>query len=169
MNDFVSTTDRSATIRAELKKRGISSRHVSVRTDYYSMGSSIYVTIKDAAVSSELVKAIAKQHESIDRDQFGEILNGCNRYVHVSYSDSARQALAAPYLDAVKAAFAKIPHGDDRTLVSVEGTDGAMVSLYQGHLPTLWADGRFQHCGSEFEIAVSLGMMKINRTESHVA
>lgn len=81
------TTERAAEIRKELKAKGWNTRQVSVRTHLYSMGSSIYVTIKNPAIPLNEVKAIANAHERIDRDQFGDILSGGNRFVFVKYDN----------------------------------------------------------------------------------
>lgn len=65
-------------IRKLLAAEGIPARSVSVRSD----GNSVDVTIKDAAVGSDKVRAIAGQFEKIDRCQVsGEILSGGNTYV----------------------------------------------------------------------------------------
>jgi len=102
---YISTTDRAAALRAELKKLGISSRQVSIRTDYYSGGSAIHVMIKDPSISLAKVESLATVHESIHRDMFGEILSGCNRYVSVDYSTAASDAIRNAYLPAVKTAI----------------------------------------------------------------
>lgn len=116
-----STTERSAIIRSALKALGYTSRDVSVKSDYYSMGSSIRVSIKRAAVPLALVERIAHEHESIDRDQFGDILSGGNRFVFVSYSQDALTELAKPYIDAVQRAVDATPEDNSR-LTTVEGT-----------------------------------------------
>lgn len=97
------TAQHAKEIRTALKAKGITSRHVSVRTDRYSMGSTLRVTIKDATVSKETVEAIASGHESVRRDEYGEIMNGGNRYVDVSYEYGAlnvvREALGTETAD----------------------------------------------------------------------
>ena len=117
----MTTTDRAAQIRQTLKGKGITSRQVSVRADYFSGGSSIDVRIKDANVSLSLVESIANAHERIDRCHLThEILSGCNRYVSVSYTSAALDVLAARYLDAVNAAAAQ---ASGSNLIPVTGTD----------------------------------------------
>lgn len=95
----MTTTDRAAAIRKALKAKGWSSRKVSVRADYYSMGSSINVSIKDPDVPLDAVKKIAEGHESISRcEMSGEILSGGNRFVHVAYDYStAEKEIKARY------------------------------------------------------------------------
>ena len=75
---------------------------VSCRNSSYSMGSSSYVTIKDAFAVRDFAKVeeIANTEEHVDRCEYsGEILSGGNHYVDVKVSDEAEQALAAPLLE----------------------------------------------------------------------
>jgi hypothetical protein len=74
-------------IRTELKSRyGWTRNDVSVRANSYSMGSSIRIEIKSAAVRASKVKEIAEKFQRIDRCSYsGEILNGGNRFVFVEY------------------------------------------------------------------------------------
>ena len=85
-------------IREALKARGIKRSQVSVVHDHYSLGSTIHVRIKDPAVSQSIVEAIAKEQERIDRDNWGEILSGGNRFVDVEYTEQALSALVAEFL-----------------------------------------------------------------------
>ncbi len=94
----MSTKERAAAIRKALKAEGWNARQVSVRTDYYSMGSSIYATIRDASVDTARVTEIAEAlGERIDRDQWGEILGGGNTFVHVDHSSDVRAELRSRY------------------------------------------------------------------------
>lgn len=96
------TVEVAAQIRKELKARGIKARDVSVRSDLYSMGSTIRLRINNPEVSIALVRQIASMGESIHRDaQTGEILGGGNRFVDVEYSSEAQETMAAPYLAAL--------------------------------------------------------------------
>ena len=98
------TTEAAKTIRAALKMRGITSRQVSVRSDLYSLGSTIRVTIKDAAVSFDVVKEIAQGHQRVSRCEItGEILGGGNRYVTVDYADGAIDVFAEEVRAAIEA------------------------------------------------------------------
>ena len=47
----MSTKERAARLRAEYKSRGWNARKVSVRTEYFSMGSAIHVTVRSAEVN----------------------------------------------------------------------------------------------------------------------
>ena len=59
----------------------------SVKSCNYSMGSSIYVYWTDGPKKDD-VESIANNFESIDRDQWGEILSGGNRFVFCNHSFS---------------------------------------------------------------------------------
>ncbi len=123
MSAYQTTTDRAAIIRKELKsKHGWTSRDVSVRADYYSMGSSIRVVIKNADVQKDAVKAIAEAHESIDRDAYGDILSGGNRYVDVSYNQDACDVLRARTIDVVRKAAAELATVSENCMVDIDGT-----------------------------------------------
>jgi hypothetical protein len=83
---MTNTAKDAQEIRNELKKIGLNTKDVSVRSNIYSMGSSINVTIKSEKALSlrKEIKAIAENHETIDRDHAtGEILCGGNRFVFV--------------------------------------------------------------------------------------
>jgi hypothetical protein len=81
------TKERAKEIRRLLKsKLGANSRQVSVRTDYFSMGSAINVVIKDAKFELADVEAVTEQFETIHRCELtGDILGGGNTYVTVQY------------------------------------------------------------------------------------
>lgn len=138
-----STTDRAAQIRAALKAKGWTSRDVSVRAEYYSMGSSIHVVIKNPDVPLAPVEAEANAHEKIDRDQWGDILSGGNRYVHVNYSSEANAALARRHMDAMTAAAAVLDsYGQDsNALVDIGATGFRLGRGHNGWGYSLWGDG----------------------------
>jgi hypothetical protein len=136
MSTYISTTEHAAQIRAALKAKGWNSRKVSVRADSFSMGSSIDVTIRDITIPLSVVKDIAEAHERIDRCSVtGDILSGCNRYIHVRYDYKVVEDAAKAYLPAVEAAFAQVR---DNYLIPVEGVP-FMVGK-RGNYPTLWAN-----------------------------
>jgi hypothetical protein len=109
------TKERSAEIRKRLKAQGITSRQVSVRTDTYSLGSSIYITIKDAKITETLVDEIAREHEKIDRCfASGEILSGGNRFVFIDYDNDLVRQEGEKLLETAekaKAELAELSHG----------------------------------------------------------
>ena len=152
MSEYTTTTDRAVQIRAAYKTKGWSSRDISVRAEYYSMGSSLHVRIKNPAVPLAVVEAIANEHESISRDQFGDILSGGNTYVHVGYSSEASAALAARVLPALQAAEVELMQADDNSLIPVAGTPfklgfgGNHYGSRNGR--SLWKDGHIQSANS---------------------
>lgn len=101
---YIPTTERAKAIRAALKATlKASARQVSVRVHSYSMGATIYVTVKDPTLRLPAVEAIAGRLESVARDHAtGEILNGGNTYVMVDYDYDAY----APLWNAIKAQIA---------------------------------------------------------------
>ena len=145
-----STKDRAATIRKTLKDDyGWSSRAVSVRTDYFSMGSSIDVEIKDPTVNYAVVEAVANEAQSIRRCEIsGDILNGGNRYVSVKYSDEAEKALAAPYIAPLQAAMDRCEPGSN-TLEPVAGNVLVGITGVGGF--QLWTDRAGMNFGSRPE------------------
>ena len=65
------------TIRANLKAAGYNQKRVSVRSNSYSMGSSVRVEVKDPTADFKLIERIAKGEESYSRcEASGEILSG---------------------------------------------------------------------------------------------
>jgi hypothetical protein len=92
------TKDHAAEIRAQLKAAGIKPRLVSVRCEFYSLGSSIAVKVRSPYVSISKVKEIVAGHARIDRDEHGEILNGGNRYCDAEYD----REIVYPYADAIE-------------------------------------------------------------------
>ncbi len=104
-----STADRAKAIRATLKLRGWNARAVSVRCDYYSMGSSIYVTVRQFGISAQAVKDAVEGFARIDRCQMtGEILSGGNTFVHVDYATKVQEAARNELRETVDAAHAVI-------------------------------------------------------------
>ena len=159
----MTTTEHAADIRRTLKARGITSRSVSVRADYYSMGSAIRVRIVDPTVSSSLVQSIAEAHERIDRDHFGEILSGGNRFVTVSYDHGTLAAMGATYRPAVDAAIATLPVGS-HSLQPVEGTPFLVGrDNYSGFGVWEAGSGHLQSCYDADAIAQDIAVRMVNR------
>ena len=103
---WTSSAEDAAKIRAAHKAQGITSRQVSVKSESFSMGSSIDITIKAPGISKSRVEEIANNYERIRRDDAtGEILSGGNRYVAVNFdwkllNETAREFL--PWLNALE-------------------------------------------------------------------
>lgn len=80
-------------IRAALKTAGFKSRQVTVKMPHYG---SVTVTIRDASVRLDAVKAVAMPFERISRcEASGEILSGGNTFVRVEYLDAIVKPLAS--------------------------------------------------------------------------
>jgi len=162
-----STTDRAAQIRAALKAKGWSSRDISVKAEYYSMGSSLHIRIKNPAVPLAPVEAIANAHESIDRDQFGDILSGGNRFVHVGYTSEALDVLASRYAADVTAAKVELDgYGPATTsLVPIAATGYLLGRGYTGYGYGLWnANGHQQDANEAVHLASLLAIRLQERT-----
>lgn len=89
------TVEASKKIRGLLASAGYGKADVSVYNKGYSMGSTVYVTIKRAGIQLEKIEQIAKAGESVDRDASGAILGGGNCFVDVRYGDGVLDEQAA--------------------------------------------------------------------------
>lgn len=154
------TKSDAAAIRKELKAAGYNSRRVSVRTDYYSMGSSIYATIRDSGVDAVKVTEIVERiGEHISRCEItNDILGGGNTYTHVSYHEDVRAELSTRHEDAVQSAIDKLDAAKDvpgsrNYLYDVEGFSNVCVGLSpNGWAYSLWIDGTH---GRDFDRAAT--------------
>jgi hypothetical protein len=157
------TTDRAAEIRAELKRaHGWTSRQVSVRAEYFSLGSSIDVVVKDPTIPLPTVKAIAERAESIRHCEVtGEILGGGNRYVSVTYSHAALDAIATRYADAVQRAVDAVEMGSNM-LQPVDGTP-FLVGRPNEYRITLWEDSYRCESNTVKGIAEAIGSLMVAR------
>ena len=125
---YTTTKDAAAEVRAALKAKGWNARAVSVRTDYYSGGSSLDVTIRDPRVPLAVVERIAKGSERIHRCEItGETLAGSNRYVSVRYTPEATAALSAPLLPALATTAERLAALPDGHGLDVDGVPGAVL------------------------------------------
>ena len=162
----MNATEYAAQIRSTLKnKHGWSSRQVSVRAEYFSMGSSIEVTVKDPAIPLPVIKSVAEGAESIRRCEIsGEILGGGNRYVSVKYSHEAQQAIGSRYLEAVQKAVDAVTPGSSR--LEPIGDTGFLVGRPNAWLLTLWGPDSTgclgQHNGPQ-SIAETIGALIVAR------
>lgn len=136
---YVSTASKAALIRAELKSAlGLNGRQVSVRASDYSGGSSLYVTVK-VPVGLAKVRAIAAKHEDVRVcETTGEILSGCNTYLHVKHAPEATTALRDACEAELTAAaeerrwanwsgFRASKSGGDLWLVDFDGEDECVI------------------------------------------
>lgn len=82
--------ERSAAIRAEIKKLGYNSRQVSIRSGFCGYSDYTHVTIKDVKANIKEIEKACKKFQSVDYDSAtGEILAGGNTYIHVQYDYDA--------------------------------------------------------------------------------
>ena len=166
-----STTDHAADIRQTLKARhGWTGRDVSVRADYYSMGSSLRISIKNPNIPRAIVCAIAKPSERIDRDQFGEILGGGNRFVDIHYASEALHIIGARFSLAVEAAVAQLPPKgqDSRSLINIEGTPYLVGRSTNYWGLSIWdSQSHCTECSEISNTAQWIGVAMLNR-EVHV-
>ena len=92
---YLSDKEKKRIIRQSIKKElGLNSRDVGVRGRTGGISSSINILIKSAEALKhrDNILKIANGQQSIDRDQFGEILSGGNTYVFVEVEKSAYQS-----------------------------------------------------------------------------
>ena len=135
-NDTMAPADQ---LRAAFKAAGFNARQVSVRHHHYSMGSTIHVTVRHAAVPFALAERIARGVERVDRDEAtGEILNGGNTYVDVSHDGATLKVLARRHHDALQAAIDKL-EPDSNTLEPIAGTKCRVGAESHGAL-RIWAE-----------------------------
>ncbi len=95
----LTTTDEARLLRAAYKALGWSSRKISVRSEYFSLGSAINVTVKDASVDYAEAKRMAEDLERVRRCEIThDILGGGNTYVSVDLSRDVQNEIAAEHL-----------------------------------------------------------------------
>jgi hypothetical protein len=154
------TKELAKVARAIFKSLGFNSRAVSVRTDYFSMGSAIRITVKDKTLPLGFVKKVAGAIESISRCEYsGEILSGGNRYVSYRYSREVETALGEPYRHKIDA----IPTGGSGIF-----SNGAIRVYRDSDSPstyTVWAGDSFmQAIYSALETARYIGRLQVDLT-----
>lgn len=155
----VTTTERAAAIRAAYRAKGWTGRDISVRSESFSMGSAIRVSIKNPKVPFAWAKEIAEGHERIDRCSVsGEILSGCNRYVTVNYAHEAETAIKALYAAAMAEAEIALSKADTNSLVPI-GETGFLLGNGRhgaGHGFSLWGDSHIVEAYNASGLATAL-------------
>lgn len=154
----MTTKEHAAAIRADYKRHGWSSRDISVQSDSFSLGSSITVRIKNPNVSISVAKALAERHEVVRRDErTGDILGGGNRYVSVSYSHEAAQAIQEKYADVLNAAAQALQADpNDNSLHSIAGTPFLLGRGCNGFGYSLWQDGHITEANEAKYLATTI-------------
>lgn len=130
----MSIKEKAQAVRDELKKIGITSRQVSVRSEYCGFSTALHITIKDLAIERATVEKIAKKYEELDIDKYtGEILSGGNTYVLVSFDYNARNRAYEEYADII----------NDIDKVS---EDGGIYDLGKGWTVRKCINGGYGYC-----------------------
>lgn len=77
--------------------------------------------------------------ERVDRDQFGDILSGGNRFVFVNYDRDAMQQMAKQWIGAVDAAYIEmVADGRETGLYEIPGTALKLGKNANGYGFSLW-------------------------------
>lgn len=155
----MTTKEHAAALRATFKRHGWTSRDISVKIDTYSMGSSIDVRVKRMGIPFDVVERIAKGAESVRRCEYsGEILSGGNRYVSVSYTHEAADAIQDHYKAALTAAADALKADpSDNSLHPIAGTDGFLLGRGDhGNGFSLWKEGHITQAYDVLHLATPL-------------
>lgn len=95
----MSNKELSQLIRKELKENGFTSKDVSVRVRSALYDTSVQLTVKNPLVRLSEVETVTKKFSKVERcERTGEILAGCNVYVHCQYESGIFNDVAAPLL-----------------------------------------------------------------------
>ncbi len=95
----MSNKELSQLIRKTLKESGFTSKDVSIRVRAALYDTSVNITVKNPLVRLSEVEEIAKKFSEVDYDEHsGEILAGCNVYVHCQYEYGIFKDAAADLL-----------------------------------------------------------------------
>lgn len=95
----MSNKELSQLIRKALKESGFTSKDLSVRVRAALYDTSVNITIKNPLVRISEVEEIVKRFSEVDYDEHsGEILAGCNVYVHCQYEYGIFKDAAADLL-----------------------------------------------------------------------
>lgn len=99
----MSNKELSQLIRKTLKESGFTSKDLSVRVRAALYDTSVNITIKNPLVRISEVEEIVKRFSEVDYDEHsGEILAGCNVYVHCQYEYGIFKDAAADLLPAAE-------------------------------------------------------------------
>ena len=83
----MSNKELSLLIRKTLKEKGYTPKDVSVRVRNSLYDTSVNITVKNLLVRLSEIEKVVKRFEEVDLDEYsGEILAGCNVYVHCQYA-----------------------------------------------------------------------------------
>jgi hypothetical protein len=134
-------------LREALKAAGFNARRVTVRAAH----SSLYVTIRDAAVSLSAVEAIANRFSVIHRcETTGDILEGGNTFVTIAYTDE----VLAPVKAEILAVLAPAPSDVYVTLLG----DFRAIKVSRECGATYPEEVRIEGAGFDFRNAMACGV-----------
>lgn len=95
-------------IKSELKPAGYNAREISVSVKYAGYDTVIRVTIKNPYINANTVKEIVNNYEQVSYDEVtGEILQGANTYVRVSYEYGIFEQVSEAFETLAKEAIEK--------------------------------------------------------------
>lgn len=95
-------------LKKELKNQGISIKDISIRKVNCGYSTAFEVVISDPNIDKDQVEKILSKYESYERDEFtGEILQGGNTYILVSYDYDAFDKVIADNLEEAKSLLVK--------------------------------------------------------------
>lgn len=154
----MTTKEHAAAIRATFKRHGWTARDISVRIDTYSMGSSIDVRVKNPDIPFDVIEKIAKGAESVRYCEYsGEILSGGNRYVSVSYTHEAADAIQARHADVLTAAARALTSDPSDNSLHEIGSTGFLLGRGSGGYGfSLWKDGHITQAHEALHLATPL-------------
>lgn len=145
--------ERSAAIRAEIKKLGYNSRQVSVRSRICGYSDETRIEVKDLSCDIKAIEKACMKFESIDYDQYsGEILSGGNTYIFVNYDWKALRDGREAKMAEAEAIFAKL----DNEQVHIQKDEREFIIYKQGDFYTMAC----------FENGLCAGTMEIRPTSN---
>lgn len=97
----------SSEVRSKLKEAGFTSKDYSIRVRDAGYSTSVDISVKNPKVRVSEVITVAKQFESVERDErTGEILQGGNVFVHCQYeSDEMFDEVIEPLMATAEKVF----------------------------------------------------------------
>ena len=145
--------ERSAAIRAEIKKLGYNSRQVSVRSSNCGYSDSTRIEIKDLSCDAKAIEKAVMKFESIRYDEYsGEILSGANTYIFVNYEWKALHGGREAKMAEAEAIIAKL----DNEQIHIQKDEREFIIYKQGDFYTMTC----------FENGLSAGTMEIRPTSN---
>ena len=125
----MSNKELSQLIRKELKENGFTSKDVSVRVRASLYDTAVDITVKNPLVRLSEVEKVAKKFSEVEHDKAsGEILAGCNVYVHCQYDYGIFDDVAAPLLPIAEKVLNNKKY-DGRKIAENEKTEVHIVKI----------------------------------------